>query len=297
MNRQLFVMDPIESIDPNHDTTYVLMKAAQQAGREVYVCQSVDLEHRDGQLFCSVREVDVVNPSGSHFQYESEERVMDSAGFELIWMREDPPFDQQYLYATYLLDRADCPVINEPSGLRNANEKCFMLRFPDLIPSTWTGSRVDRALQFVSEVQQDVVAKTLNGFGGEEVYHLSHSDSRIEDRLRELTQGDSRTILLQEFLPEVRDDGDRRVIVLGGEAIGALTRHPPDDDFRANLHSGGSASKGSVTEQENQIVETIAPSLTKNGLHLVGLDLIGDKITEVNVTSPTCVQEINRLDN
>lgn len=291
---QLFVMDPLPGVDPDHDTTYVIMRETQRRSRDCWVAQSRDLEVNRGTPCVKARRVDVLDTGESHYRdRESARRPL--ADFEGIWMREDPPFDRQYLYATYLLDRAPVPVWNDPTGIRDSNEKLFILEFPDRIPPTWVGSHPERVRSFLREVGGEGVGKTLAGYGGEEVYRLSLGDSNLGSLLEELTLGGERTIMVQEFLPAVQRTGDRRVILLGGEPIGAITRLPPEGDFRANLHSGGSARPGGVTDEERAIARELQPELLDRGLHLVGLDLIEDQITEINVTSPTCVQEINEL--
>lgn len=290
MSDHLFVMDPLDTIDPGHDTTYVIMREVQNRGGEVWVCQSSDLHVSGGSLSTTSRRVQIKSTQNP-FSIETE-----STGpvteFDRIWMREDPPFDQAYLHATYMLSQSPVPVLNDPDGIRATNEKLFILEFPDHIPPTWVGSRPAAAMKFLNRVGS-AVAKTLSGYGGEEVYRLGEGAANPDYTLRELTDDGERTIMLQKFIPSVTETGDRRIIVLGGDPIGGLTRLPANGDFRANLHAGGSAGDVYLTETERTICEDLKPELLRRGLYLVGLDLIDDRIVEINVTSPTCVQEIN----
>lgn len=290
---QLFVMDPLPEIDPTHDTTYVIMREVESRGHDLWVCQSGDLEVRSDSTSVRAKRV-TVEVDGEEYFEEIEVDDRDPEAFDVVWMREDPPFDLSYLHATYLLDHVPVPVVNDPAGLRNANEKIFSLEFPEHVPPTWVGSRPEAARSFLEEVGGKGVAKTLEGFGGEQVYRLGLDDPNHRALLRQLTEGGRRPVLIQKYLPEVLEEGDRRIIVLGGEPIGGLTRYPAEGDFRSNIHSGGRAGESDVRPVEREICESLKPELLDRGLHLVGLDLIGDRITEINVTSPTCVQEINR---
>lgn len=292
-------MDPLEGIQPDHDTTYVLMREAENRGAGVWCCRARDLVHRDNELSARARPVRVTGEfdgNFSHFEQTADRRRVSLDQFELVWMREDPPFDQQYLHATYLLDESPVPVLNDPTGLRNSNEKLLILKFPDLIPSTWVGSDLEEAAGFLSGIGEGVV-KSLDGYGGEEVYRVTDGSTEAEETLEMVTDGGETTVMIQAFQPSVVSDGDRRLILLGGEPIGGLTRLPAEGDFRANLHSGGRAGDAYVSDAERAICDKIKPELRRRGLHLVGLDLVDDLIMEINVTSPTCVQEINRLAN
>jgi glutathione synthase len=286
-------MDPLPSVDPTHDTTYVIMEETESRGHEVWVCQSRDLVVGNDSARVRAKRVTLEVNGDDHYEYLEESR-RDLAEFDLVWMREDPPFDLNYLHATYLLDQVPVPVLNDPAGLRNANEKMFALNFPDHLPATWVGSRIDNAEQFLESVGGDGVVKTLEGFGGEQVFRVKLEAPNSRGLLRMLTEGEDTPVMIQEFLPEVLEQGDRRIIVLGGKPIGGLTRYPTGGDFRSNIHSGGRAGESDVRPVEESICGDLKPELLDRGLHLVGLDLIGDRITEINVTSPTCVQEINR---
>lgn len=292
---QLFVMDPLADILPDHDTTYVIMREVEARDCEVWWARSVDICWDDGSLFVAAQRVKVRvdDPGNRHFEL-LEEAHLPINEYDLVWMREDPPFDQQYLASTYLLEHADVPVVNSPEGIRDSNEKLLSLEFPEHLPETWVGASQNQGRKFVESVGGTAVGKTLSGYGGEEVYKLDRDDPNLGSLLSLLTEDGERSIMIQEYLPEVTETGDRRVIVLGGEPIGAISRLPGENDFRSNFHSGGSAGETGVRPVERDICRDLKPELLDRGLHLVGLDVIGDKITEINVTSPTCVQEINR---
>ena len=293
--KHLFIVDPVEEFDPHHDTTYAIMRQVESTGGEVWTCGSDDLVLAGDQLQANLRRI-TTGRGGEYDHFRCLERRRRSPDdFELIWMREDPPFDRQYLYSTYLLQRVEAPVINAPQGLRDSNEKLFIFQFPALIPATWVGADLEEARRFIEDCGGEAVAKSLSGYGGEEVYRVGLADDESEKRLQELSAGFRQSFMLQEFLPEVLENGDRRLILLGGEPIGGLTRIPRSGDFRANLHSGGSTGDVYISDREREISSRLKPELLARGLHLVGLDLVGDRITEINVTSPTCVQEINRL--
>ncbi len=295
-DRHLFIVDPVEEFDPAHDTTYIIMRELEKRNHQIWTCRSVDLAWEGGELSADMRRISVSdsNSGSGHFiEIERASVLLDS--FDLIWMREDPPFDSQYLYSTYLLERVSVPVINDPVGIRDCNEKLFILDFPDLIPRTWVGADIDSARQFLKSVGDVAVAKSLSGYGGEEVYRLESGGEASLRRLEGITRHGEQTIMLQEFLPSVSHQGDRRVIVVGGEPLGVLSRLPSPGDFRSNLHSGGSAQAAQLTEKEREICGLLKDRLLEKGLHFVGLDLVDEKIIEINVTSPTCVQEINRL--
>ncbi|MFP4687231.1 MAG: glutathione synthase [bacterium] len=296
-DRHLFVADPIEDFDPQHDTTYVIMRELQKRGHEIWCCRSVDLAWENRKLWSQARRVSVSNPPRAKHFVELECALLEVDECDLIWMREDPPFDSQYLYSTYLLEKTDVPVINDPRGIRDCNEKLFILEFPEFIPETWVGADVAVARDFLKKVGGVAVAKTLSGYGGEEVYLIKNKSSRTDELLNQITSSGEKTVMLQEFLPGVSEGGDRRVIVVGGRPVGVLNRVPASGDFRSNIHSGGSAHRASLTEKERWICSSIKDSLLARGLHLVGLDLVDDKILEINVTSPTCVQEINKFNN
>ena len=216
---------------------------------------------------------------------------------DAIWVRKDPPFDSGYLYCTLLLDtvKTDTFVLNDPNGLRAANEKLYACRFPELMPKTLVASEKARIKRFVASVGGRAVIKPLDGAGGEGVMTLTEGDLNLNAIIELTTHHGRRLAMVQEFLPAVRE-GDKRILLLDGQLLGAILRVPQQGDVRSNIHVGGSVVQAKVTEEERRIIETVAPSLREDGLYFVGLDVIGGKLTEVNVTSPTGIQQMTRLD-
>jgi glutathione synthase len=213
-------------------------------------------------------------------------------------MRKDPPFDLDFYFATQLLSLVDprrTLVINRPSGLREANEKLYALRFPEVTPKTVVTADMLRLREFLEELGGEMIIKPLDGCGGAGVFHLHRSDRNLTSILETATQNGSRLIMGQQYLPEVRQ-GDKRLIVLDGEPLGGVLRVPREDEHRGNIHVGGQVVRSEVTDRDREICRRLAPSLKADGLYFVGLDIIGGWLTEVNVTSPTGVQEIDRLD-
>jgi glutathione synthase len=218
--------------------------------------------------------------------------------FDAIFMRKDPPADAAYLYATMLLSltgRSHTFILNEPAGLREANEKLYSLNFPDAIPPTIVTYEIARLKQFMGEQGGEMIVKPLDGHGGEGVFYAHSGDRNLNAILETVTRFETRPIMGQRYIREIRD-GDKRLIVLNGEPLGCTLRVPRDDEHRGNIHVGGNCVKAEVTERDREICRMLRPRLERDGLYFVGLDIIGRYLTEVNVTSPTGIQEIDRLD-
>jgi glutathione synthase len=212
-------------------------------------------------------------------------------------MRKDPPFDMKFFFATHLLSLVDerkCLVVNHPRGLRDANEKLYALNFPELIPETLVSSDIGQLRQFMKEVGGEMIIKPLDGCGGSGVFYLNQKDRNTNALLETATSNGRAPIMAQRYIPEVRK-GDKRIMVLDGEPLGAILRVPRDDETRSNIHVGGRVVKTALTARDREICQVMAPSLKKLGLYFAGLDVIGNYLTEVNVTSPTGVQEINAM--
>ena len=221
-----------------------------------------------------------------------------SKQFDAIFMRKDPPADAPYLFATMLLSLADRRrtfVLNEPAGLREANEKLYALNFPDAIPPTLVSQDLARLKKFMAEQGGQMIVKPLDGHGGESVFLAAADDRNLNAILEAVTRFESRPIMAQRYLAEIRD-GDKRLIVLDGEPLGCTLRVPRDDENRGNIHVGGNCVKAEITARDREICAMMRPRLKRDGLYFVGLDIIGNYLTEVNVTSPTGIQEIDRLD-
>ncbi len=289
------IMDPIEKIDIEKDTTFVLMLEAQKRGHKVYYMELKDLSIRDNTpeaQFCQV----IVARATPHYRFGvSASRAL--SWFDVVLMRKDPPFDLKFFYSTHLLSLVDerkCLVVNHPRGLREASEKLYGLNFPDLIPETLVTSDIVQLKQFMEERWGEMIVKPLDGYGGSGVFYLNQKDRNTNALLETVTANGQTPVMAQRYLPEIRK-GDKRIIVLNGEPIGAVLRVPQEDENRGNLHVGGKSVKTDISSRDREICSVLSPSLKADGLYFVGLDVIGDYLTEVNVTSPTCVQEINAL--
>jgi glutathione synthase len=288
-------MDPIESINIDADSTFVLALEAQRRGHTLYHYLPRRLTLRDGRLTARARPLEVRRERGRHFAL-GEEETLDLAALDVILMRQDPPFDMAYITATHLLEhvRDRVLIVNDPVSVRNAPEKLFATHFPALMPPTLiTGDR-DEIVRFRRE-HGEIILKPLFGNGGAGVFRLGPEDENLNALLEVFTQLYREPIMVQRYLPEIRQ-GDKRVILVEGEPLGAVLRVPPQGEARANLHVGGRADKTTLTPREREICAAIGPSLREQGLLFVGIDVIGDYLTEINVTSPTGIQEINRLD-
>ncbi len=294
---QLFLMDPLEGIAPDTDTTYALMRAAQARGHSLFFARAQDLSLVGGSPWVTAREVELPDPAGGTiFRWKDEARFLEVSGFPIVWLRTDPPFDEAYLETTWILDRVDparCRVVNDPSGVRGANEKLYALHFPELCPPTLVTS--DRALlrRFVDE-HGEAVLKPPNGHAGSGILFAKAGMRGLSSLIEVATQGGSRTEA-QRYLPEA-SQGDKRILLLNGDPLGAILRiHAPGEE-RNNLHLGGEAIPSTLDDADLRIVQTVAPRLRADGLVFVGLDVIGGMLTEINVTSPTGIQEIEGFD-
>ena len=290
------VMDPVEYINIDKDTTFVLMLEAQQRGHEIYVMEVHDLYVRGGTPYGRYRRLQIARAT-PHYQLGefTDGRLED---FDTVWMRKDPPFDMKFFFATHLLsliDPSQCFVLNDPRGLREANEKLYALRFPEQIPQTLVTSDMRRLKDFMEELGGEMIIKPLDGSGGSGVFYLNTQDRNTNAILEAATDNGRRMIMGQRYLPEIRQ-GDKRIIVLDGAPLGAVLRVPLETETRGNIHVGGQCVRSEVTERDREICAALAPLMRADGLYFVGLDVIGNYLTEVNVTSPTGIQEINALD-
>ncbi|MGH7845025.1 MAG: glutathione synthase [Candidatus Binatia bacterium] len=290
------IMDPIQNIDINKDTTFAIMLEAQKRRHEIFYMEIGDLFIKGAQPGGTARSLRVAR-SKPHFELGPlQSRPL--AWFDVVLMRKDPPFDLNFFFATQLLSLVDpkrCVVLNDPHGLREAPEKLYGLNFPEIIPPSIVTSGINRLKEFMDEQGGEMILKPLEGAGGRGVLYLNRKDRNVNALLELATMEGKVPVMGQRYLPEIRV-GDKRVLVLDGEPIGALLRVPREDDNRANIHAGGGSAPGQITARDREICGVLAESLRKLGLYFVGLDVIGGFVTEVNVTSPTCVQEINAFD-
>jgi len=289
----LFVADPLTSFKVYKDSTYAMMAEADRRGHGLWACEPRDLLWRDGGVEGHVAAIRLTPGGPAWFEAATAEwQTLDS--FDAILMRKDPPFDQEYLYATYLLElaeRAGAKVYNRPQALRDFNEKLAIARYSQFTVPTLVSSRKAEIRTFLHE-QGDIVVKPLNAMGGAAVFRLRPGDANIGVTLEVLTAHETTTIMAQRYIPEIVD-GDKRILLIDGEpAPYCLARIPAPGETRGNLAAGGSGVARPLTERDREIAASLGPELRQQGLLLVGLDVIGDWLTEVNVTSPTCFREI-----
>jgi glutathione synthase len=292
----LYVMDPMHTVSVDKDSTFVIQLEAQTRGHHNYHCLPTDLYVERGQVCARVRRLEVVRVQGSHATFgEPEARPL--ASFAAVLMRKDPPFDMAYVFSTYLLEHAvrDTLVLNRPDSLRDCNEKLFTLQFPQFTPTTIVATEKRQVRDFIAEMGGLGVIKPLDGAGGEGVFLLKSEDPNFNAIVEGVTRHGTRYAMVQRYVPEIRTRGDKRIIMLEGEPIGAIARIPPSGDLRGNIHVGGTVEKTGLTERDREIAAGVGAELRNRGLWFVGLDVIGDYLTEINVTSPTGVQEANAL--
>jgi glutathione synthase len=291
----VFIMDPLAGVNTYTDTTYVLMREAARRGHTVYHALLQDLYVRGSEVHVHGRAIRFTEDPLRWYETAGEEdlRVDD---VDIVWQRKDPPFDFLYLNSTQLLETVSPRVFifNHPRGLREANEKLYGLHFPDCGPETLVSARRDDILPFLDQVGGKAVIKRLDRSGGVGVYLLDKQDKNRNALIETVTEEGRTYAVVQRYLPGVVD-GDKRIIVLDGEPIGAVLRRPRADDLRGNIHSGATTHACEITPAEREMCARIAPRLRADGLWFVGLDVIGERITEINVTSPTGFQEITRL--
>jgi glutathione synthase len=291
--RFVYVMDPMDRVLPDKDTTFAFQRAAQGRSHKALHCEPRDLFVKGGDVFARVRHV-TVSDAAPHATFGAAEEVR-LADVEAVFIRKDPPFDAMYLYATLLLERARgrTLIINDPRGLREGNEKLYALHFPRWMPKTLVSNDKTQIFDFVKSVGGKGVIKPLDLAGGAGVMMLSPDDKNAKSIVELVTMEGTRYAMVQEFLPAVVD-GDKRILLLDGELLGAINRIPRADDFRSNIHVGGSVEACDVTKEERAMIADLAPRLKQDGLIFVGLDVIGGRLTEVNVTSPTGIQQLSQ---
>ncbi len=290
-----FLMDPIGAIDIEADTTFVLMLEAQRRGHRVYTLGLGDLGVDAGRAVARVRPVTLRREAGRHAALgEAGEVVLDDE-MDVVFHRKDPPVDLDYVTATQILTLCRrARVLNRPESILASNEKLYTIHFPELMADTCVTARIGKLVDFMAKMGGDMIVKPLDGKGGEGIFHLRNDDRNLFSILEQSTQLETRRVMAQRYLPEIRQ-GDKRILLLEGEPLGAVLRVPAGHETRANLHVGGRAAKAELDEADRRIVERVGPSLVRDGLFFVGIDVIGDYLTEINVTSPTGIQEINRL--
>lgn len=288
-------MDPMESVSIEGDTTFALAECAQARRHRLWHYQPCDLSFLDGLVTARARALTVRREPGNHFTLGSPE-ILDLSTVDVVLLRQDPPFDMSYITNTHLLERIHprTLVVNDPVEVRNAPEKLFLTRFSGLMPPTLVSSDPEAIRAFRSE-HRDIILKPLYGNGGFGVFHLKADDENLGSLLDMFFRQSREPVMVQRYLPEVRQ-GDKRIILVDGKPVGALNRIPADGDARSNMHAGGRPVPAMLTPREKEICAVIGPELKSRGLILAGIDVIGDWLTEINVTSPTGIQEIRRFD-
>jgi glutathione synthase len=287
------VMDPISQVNVKKDSSMAMMFEAQKRGYEIYYMEMKDLYLDQGQCRATAQKLKVFDDT-EHW-YELDE-VNDIAVSELdaVLMRKDPPFDTEFIYATYMLERAEVEgtlIVNKPQSLRDCNEKLFTAWFAELTPRTLVTRNNDKIREFHQQ-EKDIIIKPLDGMGGASIFRIKENDANVGVILETLTNHGNQYAMVQEFMPAIKD-GDKRILIVNGEPMPyCLARIPAQGETRGNLAAGGRGEARPLSATDKLIAETIAPELKKRGLYFVGLDVIGDKVTEINVTSPTCIREI-----
>jgi glutathione synthase len=299
--RVLAIIDPPQTLDPKGDTTVAILDEAVARGHKVYVCEPHHLYLRHGQPGAEVVAVTAVQRQQAGvpaITTEPTPAALPLESFSTILMRKDPPYDTAYHLATLILEyaRGKTFLVNDPRGLRDANEKLYIFNFSELLAPTLVTSRIDELRRFMAEQGGEMVVKPLDGHGGSMVFRVHADDPNTPGILEMMSQNGKRWVMAQRCL-DVKKHGDKRILLLDGEPIGAVLRMPQGGDLRSNLHVGGRAVRTEITEREQQICARLKSRLQQDGLYFVGIDVIGGYLTEVNVTSPTGIQAIDQLQN
>ena len=289
-------MDHVSTIGIDGDSSFVMGLEAQRRGYKLWHYEPQDLSYSKGRVVAVAQEMELRRELCNHFTL-GEKTVIDLADIDVVLMRQDPPFDMSYISATHLLDlvHPKTLVVNNPSEVRNAPEKLFMLKYPDLLAPTMI-SRDAQAIRDFREEQKDIIVKPLFGNGGAGVFHIAPGDENLNSLLEMFAGINREPLMIQKYLHAVRA-GDKRIILIDGVPVGGTNRVPQVGEARSNMHVGGQAEKTQLTEREHEICEAIGPNLKNRGLIFVGIDVIGGFLTEINVTSPTGLQEVNAFDD
>ncbi len=286
--RWLFIIDPIENLNKSTDTTYPIIRESCNRGIDTFIAQIGDLFF-DKKARLAARKIEFAEK-----EKLGEKSVFPLDEFDLIFMRKDPPYDYAFHFATQLLSFSK-KVVNSPQSLRDFNEKLIILNFPELIPPTIVSSNCDQIEEFIRSCDEFAVIKSLDSYQGKAVTRVGTNEKNLNNLIEKLTQNGKLPIMVQQFLPNVTG-GDKRILVLGGRLLGAVNRIPKAGSYLSNFGQGGSGHKTEITERDRKIAEKLAPFLIGNGIHFAGLDVIDGYLTEINITCPTGLQHINRLE-
>lgn len=292
--RVLVVMDPIEHVNLKKDSTMAMLWAASRRGHTLGYVQQHDLYIDQGQAYGLIAPLQVFENTAQYYTLgdQKKEKIAD---YDVVLMRKDPPFDMNFVYTTYILEQAEregALIVNKPQSLRDCNEKLFATQFPHLQVPTLVTSQQSLIREFI-QTHQDVIVKPLDGMGGSGIFRLSHTGHNIGATLETLTDMGQRPIMAQRYIPEITQ-GDKRILMINGEPVPyCLARIPQNGEVRGNLAAGGLGEARPLTEKDKEIAAQVGPFLKEKGLIFVGLDVIGEYVTEINVTSPTCIREID----
>ncbi len=287
-------MDHVSTINIEGDSTFAMSLEAQNRGYRLFHYTPEMLSLRDGKVYALAERMKLRDVKGDHFELEGPE-LIDLSKMDVVLLRQDPPFDMAYITSTHFLERIHPKtlVVNDPAWVRNSPEKIFVTDFPDLMPKTLI-TRSNHAIRKFRDELGDIIIKPLYGNGGSGVFHIKKDDRNFTSLLEVFGQMFREPFIAQEYLPAVRS-GDKRIILIDGEPVGAINRVPADHDSRSNMHVGGRAEHSELTVREKEICARIGPALRERGFLLVGIDVIGDCLTEINVTSPTGIREVKRF--
>ena len=292
----VYLMDPLETVIFEKDTTFMLMLGAHHKGHETYYVARDGISFIEGNVYFHALKVTPQNIPHQPFIKEHAMRLSQD-DIHAVFIRPDPPFDENYLMNTWLLDHLPKKVVvmNSAAGIRTVNEKVWSAQFTQLTPPTIVSSNKHDLLSFI-KTHQHIIAKPTNAFGGQSVFHIEHNNTNTNVILETLSDRYNKAIILQRYIPEAKN-GDKRILLLNGELLGALLRVHGEHDHRNNFYAGGKPALVTLTQRDHDIIAALKPHLKELGLYFVGIDILGDYLIEVNVTSPTCLQEINRLYN
>lgn len=292
------IMDPVESIKPYKDSSLAMLLAAQRKGWKLHYILQSNLYLKDARVHADYQPIEVFDDSQHWFELQ-EQRTLDAAELDVVLMRVDPPFDMEYIYTTYLLEmieRNGSLIINKPSSLRDANEKLFATHFPECCTDTLVSRNPLKLREFITE-HSDVILKPLDGMGGQSIFRVSPGDANLSVILETMLNFGKHTIMAQKFIPEI-NKGDKRILMVDGQAIPfTLARIPAQGETRGNIAAGGTGVAMPITKRESWIAKQVGPRLKEMGILFAGLDVIGDYLTEINITSPTCIREIDKQFN
>ena len=296
MKKIAIQMDKIEDIDINFDSSYLIGLEAQKRNYEIFYYNPQNIFYNEGLIQASGFYINLIEDSKNYFKYLSKKISVDLKDFKCIFIRQDPPFDMNYITSTYLLDylKSTTIIINNPTSIRNFSEKISTFQFKEFMPPTMVTQDVDIIKNFFLNYK-DIVTKPLYGNGGEGIFRYSNIDNEFEERFKNSKILDE-PLMIQKYIPEITE-GDRRIILIDGEYVGSVARMPMKNSIKANFHAGGTANKTGLIRRDNEICSALTKSLKENQLFFVGIDIIGDYLTEINVTSPTGMKQINALNN